>query len=235
MISRSILALGAALMSASAAQAVVVDGSYEAAYGAATATVAYNPVAPDSNFGTPTNESRYVAYSIYLSAGGGNVYGFLRADPTQGGGSVGPFANLYFDIDPANNNGSDIGFELAPTSQSLFIPGRAGLQTATGVITAVSADQLGFEFSIPNSYFTTAFPGANYYPGQAFATVGSPVTLRLSQSFGYSVAGGATYGADRLGSVTLVAGVPEPASWSLMIGGFGLVGATMRSRRITVA
>ena len=26
-------------------------------------------------------------------------------------------------------------------------------------------------------------------------------------------------------------GVPEPASWALMIGGFGLVGASMRRRR----
>jgi len=27
------------------------------------------------------------------------------------------------------------------------------------------------------------------------------------------------------------AGVPEPASWALMLGGFGLVGGAMRSRR----
>ena len=32
-----------------------------------------------------------------------------------------------------------------------------------------------------------------------------------------------------------VAGVPEPASWALMLGGFGLVGRAMRSRRSKVA
>jgi len=32
-----------------------------------------------------------------------------------------------------------------------------------------------------------------------------------------------------------VASVPEPASWALMIGGFGMVGATMRRRRQTMA
>ncbi|WP_235889096.1 PEPxxWA-CTERM sorting domain-containing protein [Glacieibacterium frigidum] len=234
MMYRSLTALGAAVLLSTAAQAIDVDGSYDAGYGAATATVGYNPAAPDSNFGTPTSESRYVAYSIYLTAGAGNVYGYLRADPTQGGASVGPFANVYFDIDPANGNGSDIGFELGANSQTLFIPGRPGLQAATGVITAVSADQLGFEFSIPNSYFTTVFPGANYYPGQEFAVVGGPVTLRLSQSFGFSVAGGATYGVNRLGTVTLAA-VPEPATWGLMIGGFGLVGATLRRRRSIAA
>jgi hypothetical protein len=30
-------------------------------------------------------------------------------------------------------------------------------------------------------------------------------------------------------------GVPEPASWALMLGGFGLVGATMRRRRTAVS
>lgn len=31
------------------------------------------------------------------------------------------------------------------------------------------------------------------------------------------------------------AAVPEPASWALMIGGFGLVGATMRRRKVAVS
>jgi hypothetical protein len=30
-------------------------------------------------------------------------------------------------------------------------------------------------------------------------------------------------------------GVPEPASWALMFGGFGLVGAAMRRRQRTVS
>lgn len=33
-------------------------------------------------------------------------------------------------------------------------------------------------------------------------------------------------------SILAVAGVPEPASWALMIGGFGLIGATARRRRV---
>ena len=32
-----------------------------------------------------------------------------------------------------------------------------------------------------------------------------------------------------------VAAVPEPATWSLMIGGFGLLGAAMRRRRVSVS
>ncbi len=41
---------------------------------------------------------------------------------------------------------------------------------------------------------------------------------------------------DNRGGVSLsVAGVPEPASWALMIGGFGLVGAATRRRRTLAA
>jgi len=50
--------------------------------------------------------------------------------------------------------------------------------------------------------------------------------------FGYSK-DGAFYNASR---VTVTQGaVPEPASWALMIAGFGMVGATLRSRRTTAA
>jgi hypothetical protein len=31
-----------------------------------------------------------------------------------------------------------------------------------------------------------------------------------------------------------VSGVPEPASWALMLGGFGLVGGAMRRRRVAM-
>ena len=38
-----------------------------------------------------------------------------------------------------------------------------------------------------------------------------------------------------LDNVTLNGAVPEPASWALMIGGFGLVGASLRRRRTALA
>jgi hypothetical protein len=42
----------------------------------------------------------------------------------------------------------------------------------------------------------------------------------------------------RFGAVDVVAGVPEPATWAMMLGGFGLVGSAMRrkqSHRIVLA
>lgn len=219
----------AAIAFATSVGAITVDGDYDAAYGAATATVAYDPTAPDSNFGAPTNASKYLAYSIYLNASGGNVYGYLRADPTPGGASAGTFANLYFDLDPANNNGSDIGFELGAGGANEFVAGVGGTVALGDVMTAVSADQLGFEFVIPNHYFTGPTAGLDF-SGITFTTPGGDITLRLSQSFGYSVAGGASYGPDRLGGLTLST-VPEPASWGLMIVGFAMTGSAARRRR----
>jgi hypothetical protein len=32
----------------------------------------------------------------------------------------------------------------------------------------------------------------------------------------------------------LAAGVPEPASWALLTGGFGMIGGTLRRRRTTI-
>ena len=233
---RTFLTLALALAGTTAAHAqITVDGTLDAAYGSATAVVGQDPNQVYSNFGDPQNTVKDIGYSIYLASGPGYVYGYLQS---QGPGTaIATFANLYFDLDPGASNGSDIGFELSPGptgNHNFFIPGRDPTSSVTGISIAESADGTGIEFSIPNSYFISYQPGFDYYSGHALATIGSDVTLRISQSFGFSAAGGASYGDDRLGSVTLL-GVPEPTSWALMVGGFGLVGGALRRRRVAFA
>jgi hypothetical protein len=65
----------------------------------------------------------------------------------------------------------------------------------------------------------------------------NPVTAELdflhTGTFGIQAAPGVTFTSDSgvfLGSGLTPAGVPEPASWALMITGFGLVGSAMRRR-----
>ena len=217
-------ALAAAATSANAA--IAIDGTLDGAY-THTATVTYDAGAPIANFGAPTSQSNAIGYDIYLASDANNVYGYLK---TFGAGAeVGDFANLYFDLDPANGNGSDIGFEV--TNSRGFVAGGSGYSPvpidffASGGIV---------EFSIPDTYFMAPMSGleSQYAPGQQFAGNGDTITLRLSQSFGYSVAGGDFYGSDRLGAVTLGGGaVPEPATWAMMIVGFLGVGAVLRTRR----
>lgn len=202
---------------------IIVDGSYDTDYGSPSAIVSYNAFAPNSNFDAPTNESAYIGYTIYLTSQGGSVFGFLRA--AAPGTSVGPFANVYFDLDPSNANGSDLGFELGQLNYAnAFIPGVTGNALQSNITTAVSTDGLGFEFEIPNVDFTTAIGGLNYYAGHTLPGLGDQIILRLSQSFGYSVAGGDSYGADRLGAVTLAAAAPELSTWAMMLLGFGFLG-----------
>jgi hypothetical protein len=213
----SLLALGYA----SAAQAITVDGVLDAAYGSSTSTVLYDATAPTGNFGAPTNKTDAIGYSIYLKNESGTLYGFLQASGP--GAAVGSFANLYF----GNNahGGSTIGFEIA--NQNAFIPGVPGSSITVPIVYTAAGNN--FEFAIPDSYFTTTLSGMNTTFPNPITTVsagyayGDTIQLRLSQSFGYSVAGGMDdYGPNRLGSFQLeAAAVPAP------IVGAGLPGLLM--------
>ena len=225
------LALGAAacLLMANGASAATVDGALDPSYGLPKSVVTLNPALASYDFQAATPFSESTGYAIYLTSDANAVYGFVQANTT----GAGAFSNLYFDLDPANGNGSDIGFEI--TNDRAFVAGVSGYSgPLAGLTYAISADQRAIEFSIANTLFTSAIAGLDYQGFNAFATAGSDVTLRLSQSFNYTVAGGPLYGPNRLGSVTIggsVAAVPEPSTWGMMLLGFTMLGASMRYRR----
>jgi hypothetical protein len=150
----------------------------------------------------------------------------IRIGTTNASDSPGGFANLYFDTDPQNNNGSDVGFEV--TNNQYFIAGVSGYYDATPYLTyAVSPAQDVVELAIANSFFTNG-PLAGITGGYPAAT--NDVTLRLSQSFGYNVAGGPDYGATRLGTAS-IASIPLPSSASAGAVILGVLGAYRFSRR----
>jgi hypothetical protein len=217
----------AAMFAASAASAgIIVDGTLDAAYGPPTAVVGYDPNAPESNFQTPGTASDAIGYSIYEASDSQNAYFFLQTNPGGGGQSVGGFTNLYFDLDPQNHNGSDLGFEIGSNGHAdAFIPGVNG---SVAVTLQIAGDSTHIEVAIPISFFTKAIAGLDYAAGQQFITAANnKLVLSLSQSFGYSVAGGTAYGDNRLGALDLAVAVPEPATVALLgtalfaAGGFG--------------
>jgi hypothetical protein len=194
-----------------------IDGTIGAEWtGISVVNVTHDPLAPTSNFGAPGPTTAGASYSIRVRGDGSYVYVALQITGNAGS-SAGNFANLYFDTSPGT--GSDLGIEV--TNGTYFIPGGASGFNAAPYVTYDATTVAGtIELAIDNSFFTSGL--------QASPAATSQVQLRLSQSFGYSVAGGATYGADRLGiaSILPAASVPEPGSLAiatLALGGlFGL-------------
>jgi hypothetical protein len=227
--------IGTALFGAVAtsnAATIVVDGVLDAGYGSAQSTVLYDadPLLI-GNFQSPTNKSNTVGYSIYLADQAGTLYGYLQGGP----GTSLPFANLYFGLNHDQVNGSIFGFELGSANPDAFTPGSPGSVPAPG--TQFIANGNNIEFSIPNSYFEGGLTGLT---NTTYAQAGDIITLRLSQSLGYSVAGGsAFYDVNtRLGEVTLAdaSATPLPAALPLFASGLGALGLLgWRRKRKTLA
>lgn len=198
-----------------------VDGVIGAEWGAPTASVAYDPGAPLGNFGTPGTTNHNVAYDIYLRSDGAYVYGAVKALGSTGGLD---FANIYFNVDALPGPGSDLGVEV--TNDRFFIPGGAGYTADTlGLLTyAIGAGVI--EFAVDWSVFLDDVYGMGFNT----AIPGSKLLMSLSQSFGYSVAGGPPYGPDRLGAVTVPDEVPAPATWLLVLLALSLGGLGARRR-----
>jgi hypothetical protein len=234
----AIAAVFCAAFATGANAAITIDGSVSASEytGAQTTYIPYSPTA-SGDFNAVGYSSATTGYTVYYTADANNVYVGLLADP---GLAAFNFANLYFDTN--NVLGSDLGFEV--TNKDAFIPATGtmssasyaslGIQEAATAGTATTGDMI--EIAIPWAVFTTNALGL----GQPLVAPGGPLVLRSSQSFGYIVVGGTsdTYLSTRFGTVFAPeanGAVPEPASWALMLGGFGLVGSALRRRRVAGA
>jgi hypothetical protein len=201
-----------------------------------TVTIPGNSNAQTSNFGGGPDAT--TGYTITTSDDGTN-FTVVLTNPTDNGLH---FANLYFDtIASTPGTGSDLGFEFGSANPDGFIPGVSGSTSLAGSgITSVEVEAAGadtFTVTIPNTFFL-------YDPlGMGFALTpdGTLVSLHLSQSFGYSVAGGSTdfpapveLGAAIVGSpdTTSASAVPEPSSFVYMAtSGLAMLGAFGRKAR----
>lgn len=197
-----------------------VIGAEWSAPGVTVKTVSYNPAAATSNFGTPGPDNHTVAYTTYFRADSTYVYAAVAGNPHQGftGYSGLNFMNIYIG---AQGLGSTVGLEVL--NNNFFRPGLAGSYNGTGYNTYASDSVNGIiEVAIPISFFQNdplAMGFATNAPGQG-------IRWNLSQSLGYSVAGGAAnFGADRLGLITTA--IPAPGAAGVL----GLFGALAARRR----
>jgi hypothetical protein len=213
---------GAAMAAGSAFAQVGVDGVIGPEWsGAITHSVGFDPSAPTyGNFGAPVNVNHNVAYDTYMRFDGSFLYFAVAANPANGGAVNGfVWANIYLSTNPAV--GSNIGLEV--TNNNFFVPGVPGGYNAAGITTWATNGTTGVvEVAIPLSFFTTDPLGMGFSTADPNSGV---VQWRLSQSLGYTVAGGPSYGNDRLGLVTL------PTPGAAAIAGLGGLCGLRRRRR----
>jgi hypothetical protein len=172
----------------------------------------------DSSFETPV-------------VGAGYVYGpaVIGATFTNGAGVQG--------------NGSAWGFAAAPDgNQTAFLQsgGASSIDlNVTGLLLGGTYEFSFFEAQRPNygiNSFTVSFNGTqigSFTPTTpAWTQVTTHSFTALNTQGTLTFASAARFGDNDTGldAITIAGGVPEPASWALMIGGFGLAGAALRRR-----
>jgi hypothetical protein len=232
---KSYLLSAAALFvgASSASAAISVDGVLDAAYGAPTYQVAYDPNTPGGFFGGPAvGTSTNAAYNIYGKVANDTFYGFWLAKP-NGVGPNAPFSgvNVYFDTNGNSTLGADIGFEVG--NDRAFRPGVfTGGPNNDGYSAKLNleffATQNSFEFAIPLAMLRNGIPSLPNYGAAQLLPKGGKLTITISQAFGHDVVRDPLAGPTRLGQFATP--VPEPASWAMMIGGFVAVGGALRRR-----
>lgn len=201
--------------------------------------VAYDSAAPLGNFGAPGPTNHNTGYEIFTRSDSSYVYVALRTTgPTDAQGLV--FSNLGFALrygaGAFGTSESTIGFEV--TNDRAIKGGNTFPDTPAdlirqGVVTGTPADPDVIEVAFHWSIFLQNALGVTGYglpPGETVAGL----RLFRSQSFGYSVAGGPTYGNNLLGFLTppaVIASAPEPSTLSLLAFAGGGVLVVRRRRR----
>jgi hypothetical protein len=84
---------------------------------------------------------------------------------------------------------------------------------------------------IGHSGFTTYDLAARPGDNAMFGAPGGSELLRFNTATGGATSVGSFGGNLNIAGLAFLGGVPEPASWALMITGFGLAGVTLRARR----
>ena len=105
--------------------------------------------------------------------------------------------------------------------------------------TATTDNHVPMSFVLGSAAVQVDAPGTWYQLTTTFTLDGSAsgfISLKNAQG----ALSGNDFGLDdislsrQVSNTSVVGGVPEPASWAMMVGGFGLLGATMRRRKTAV-
>lgn len=106
--------------------------------------------------------------------------------------------------------------------------GPVAIGFVTPAATTASLDQF-YDLTSLSTY------SGGFQTGQTAATKRSSFLAGLMAGKAYYNIHNTNFGAGEIRGQLTLAAVPEPASWALMIGGFGLVGGALRRQRVITA
>lgn len=222
---RTIALVGSAMIGMVAAQAgsaaeLIVNGNFEADLITSETVTGWTITAG------PTD-------SVGLSRGLG------LAACCGGTGSPSSLLNQYISFGGGNSgvDDSSISQTFSTTASNYVVFFDVGAFGGEQIITGTAFDTV--TNAVLGSLTVTRAGGMNFdsmFNTYSFAFDSAGNNVRLS----FTAAGSSTNGRDALlDNVSVigeaVAAVPEPGTWAMMIGGFGLVGAGMRRRQIQVS
>jgi hypothetical protein len=203
------LVAAAMLVSAGSAQAILSPGAFGPdSNPAVNVTPAFGPLAAGGELG-----ANYIDFGVDFTHGG--VEGFFDD------GDVNEFCGI-------NANGvCDL------------LTGVDGRIVALGTLNSATSNFIFVEagFAAPGTLLLEAFDSGNNLIGSAFntAAVGpnnrSVFFISTPGIAFFSLTGTDTFGVAQISIDPRSAGVPEPATWTMLIGGFGAVGFAARRRR----
>lgn len=153
---------------------------------------------------------------------------------------------------PQASIGGSFSTVNVPANAVLVHPGNSGALSVYAAFVATNAGSYSYDIDLQSVGIDTS-NGTGYTPFTAiggvvtlgtrsllptYLSTGSltgTATLALGQAFGVIVDFNGSFSGDSTGLNFAVSNVPEPASWAMMIAGFGLTGAAMRRRRVALA
>jgi len=205
----------------------VLSGAMVALAGPASAAVTLNAVAAPANYSNPDS----FTYTFDTRPGGLVGGKIVPNEVPQNGNHAQPFggAGGYFSVGPSD--GSPATFTLGPVSQITFLWGSVdGDPIDYNVLTLLGThdpDNGGAAYVFNGNDILHPADGNQGVGGTALVTL----TFTGADRFNFTgLQFNASVNAFEIDSMNVTA-VPEPATWAMMIGGFGLIGLSMRRRR----
>ena len=212
-----------ALCATGAGAAAIINGGFEA--DAASVPAAGTYLGPITGWNGPFG---------YLESAG-----YYSATPPEGrifalvGGGIDPPPYHLSQTITGLTSGSRYTVTFSLASEDFIIPGaieQVNVWMSTG---SASASQI---YSAPASSNTMPFTGPlwDHWAGFSYSFVASAASATIDFQQTAATSGSGDTGIDDV-SISASGGVPEPATWAMMLVGFAAMGATLRRRRAMVA